>query len=71
MWKLIPVRAEPRPPNETMGEEFPPLYEGDPIGQPPAPAQRAEYERDDLGTIVTEITTVTTSTRRRYRIEDA
>jgi len=71
MWKLIPVRVEPRSPNEAAREESPPLYEGDPIGQPPTRTQRVEFERDDFGTIVTEVTTVTTNTRRRYRVEDA
>lgn len=54
MWRLVPA-----------GEGILPAYEGDGIGQPPAPAQRAEFEYDDFGTIVTEVTTVTT--RRRYR----
>ena len=57
MWDLIPVSVEGP---ETTGRESPPLYEGD-------TAQHAETERDDFGTIVTEITTVTT--RRRYRVE--
>ena len=70
MWKLIPVKVEPRSSTETAGEETLPLYEGDPIGQSSTRTQRAESERDDFGTIVTEVTTVTTSTRRRYRVED-
>jgi hypothetical protein len=34
--------------------------------------QHAEYENDGFGTTVTEVTTVTntTTTRRRYRVED-
>jgi len=71
MWKLIPVRVEPRSPNEAGGQEFPPSYEGDGTGQSSTRTQRAESERDDFGTIVTEVTTVTTNTRRRYRVEDA
>jgi hypothetical protein len=71
MWKLIPVKVEPRPPAEIAGQQFPPLYEGDAGVQPPTHTQHAEFERDDFGTIVTEVTTVTTSTRRRYRVEDA
>ena len=63
MWKLIPVEAP-----ETIGQELPPLYEGDVTGQPPTRTQHAETERDDFGTIVTEVTTVTT--RRRYRVEN-
>ena len=69
MWKLIPVKVEPRSPNETGEHGFPPSYEGDETGQSSTRTQRAESERDDLGTIVTEVNTVTT--RRRYRVEDA
>jgi len=65
------VRVEPRSPNETVEQEFPPSYGGDGTGQSSTRTQRAESERDDFGTIVTEVTTVTTSTRRRYRVEDA
>jgi len=57
MWKLIPVEAP-----ETMRQEPPPLYEGDTTG--PARTQHTDYERDDFGTIVTEVIT----TRRRYRV---
>ena len=34
-------------------------------------AQRAESERDEFGTVVTEVSVVTTTTRRKYRVEDA
>ena len=71
MWKLIPVNVEPRSPTEKAGQEFPPSYEGDGTGQSSTRTQQAESERDNFGTIVTEVTTVTTSTRRRYRVEDA
>jgi len=73
MWKLIPVKVEARPPNETGGQEFLPSYEGDGTGQSSTHTQRAESERDDFGTIVTEVTTVTTvtNTRKKYRVEDA
>ena len=47
----------------------PPLYDGDTSGQPSIRAQVTESKRDDFGTIVTEVTTVTT--RKRYRVEDA
>ena len=60
MWKLIPAE-----------QEIPPAYEGDGIGQPPNRTQRAEAEYDDVGTVVTEVTTVTTTTRKRYRVEGA
>ena len=42
--------------------------EGEP-GQPPAPAQRMGFERDEFGTVVTEVTIV--ATHKRYRVEDA
>ena len=61
MWKLIPV--------ETMDQGFPPSYEGDGFGQSSTSAQHAESESDDFGTVVTEVTTVTT--RRNYRVESA
>ena len=64
MWDLIPVSVEGP---ETTGRDSPPLYEGDATGRYHTRAHNAETERDDFGTIVTEITTVTT--RRRYRVE--
>lgn len=63
MWELIPV--------EIKEGGFPPSYERDEAGQPSARMEREDSERDDFGTIVTEVTTVTTTTRRRYRVEDA
>ena len=60
MWRLIPT-----------GQGILPVYEGDGIGQSPNRTQRAEAEYDDFGTIVTEVTTVTTTTRKRYRVEGA
>ena len=50
-----------------------PSYERDP-GQSSAHAdQHAESEHDEFGTIVNEVTVVTTTvtTRKRYRVEDA
>ena len=58
-----------RSPSGTVGQEVPPSYEGDAIGESSVRGQRTESERDEFGTIVTEVTTVTT--RRRYRVEDA
>lgn len=52
---------------ETVGLDSLPSYDGDGIGQSSTRSQHAESERDDLGTIVTEITI----TRKRYRVEDA
>jgi hypothetical protein len=75
IWKLIPVKVEgiftpSQPSSETLGSGFPPSYDAEAtVGQSSTRAQHAESERDDFGTIVTEVTTVTT--RRRYRVEDA
>ena len=75
IWKLIPVTVEgvytpSRPSSEAPGSSFPPSYDGDTIGQPSTNfTQHAESERDGFGTIVTEVTVVTT--RKRYRVEGA
>ena len=52
---------------ETLGLDSLPSYDGDATGQSSTRSQHAESERDDLGTIVTEITI----TRKRYRVEEA
>ena len=57
----------PRRPLEA-GELGPlPIYE-EASGQPPVRVQNVEYEHDELGTVVDEVTVVTTTTRRRYRV---
>ena len=78
MWKLIPVKVDDAPtPSqssyETPGLAYPPAYGENTTGQSSAHAQHAESERDDFGTIVTEVTTTTTvvTTRKKYRVEDA
>jgi len=53
---------------EQLGLGSLPSYEGDAAGQSFSHAQRVESERDDLGTVVTEVNIVTT--RKRYRVED-
>lgn len=73
IWKLIPVERETEParaqsPHETPGPGFPPAYHGDGTEQPSARTQTTESERDDFGTVVTEVTIVTT--RKRYRVEE-
>ena len=55
--------------SETLGSGSPPSYDGNTTGQPSARTQQTEFQRDDFGTIVTEVTTVTT--HKRYRVEDA
>ena len=55
-----------------VGQGFSPSYEGDGIGQSSTCTQRAESKNDDFGTIVTEVTTVTTTTRlKRNRVGGA
>ena len=54
---------------ETSGSSSLPPYDGDGSGQSSTRAQHAESEDDDFGTVVTEVTVVTT--RKRYRVEDA
>ncbi|KAF9648161.1 hypothetical protein BDM02DRAFT_2342340 [Thelephora ganbajun] len=76
IWKLLPVKVEgtvtpSQSSPETLGSGPLPSYEDGASGQSSTRAQHTESERDDFGTIVTEVTTVTTTTRRRYRVEDA
>ena len=63
----------PPPPPEMLGPGPLPPYDGRAVGQP-THAQHAEFERDEFGTIVNEVTVVTTNstvtTRKRYRVED-
>ena len=61
MWRLIPV--------EMTDQVVPPSYDGDAVGKSCTCLHRVESESDDVGTLVTEVTTVTT--RRRYRAEGA
>ena len=63
------VFAPSQSPFETFGSGSPPLYDGDATGRSSTRAQHAESERDDFGTVVTEVTIVTT--RKKYRVEDA
>ena len=75
IWKLIPVKVEddaPTPPQPSSDGPLPSYDEGT-TGQSSTCAQHAESERDDFGTIVTEVTTTSTvvTTRKRYRVEDA
>ena len=73
IWDLIPIKAEGastplQQSSETVDLGLPPSYNGDTPGQSSTESQHAESERDDFGTIVTEVTVVTT--RKRYRVED-
>ena len=80
IWKLVPVRvrgvsAPSHLPPETLGSDPLPSYDGDTAGQSSTHTQHAEPEYDEFGTIVNEVTVVTTTstvtTRKRYRVEDA
>jgi len=58
--------------SETLGLDYPAkLRDEDAAEQSSTRAQHAESECDDLGTIVTEVTTTTVTTRKRYRVADA
>ena len=59
------TRSQPSP--ETPGSGSLPSYDSDATGQSSSRAQHADFERDEFGTIVTEVTTVTTC--RRYRVD--
>ena len=67
--KIEGTSAPSRVLSERLGSGFLPPYDGDATGRSSTRAQHAERERDDFGTIVTEVTTI--STRNRYRVEDA
>ena len=80
IWKLIPVKVEststPSPSSsDNLGSGSPPLYNEDATGQSSTRARHTEFEQDEFGTIVNEVTVVTTNstvtTRKRYRVEDA
>ena len=75
VWELIPVRVEgvsppSRSPFETPGSGPLPSYDGATTGQSSTRAQHVESDRDDFGTIVTEVTTTVTTIRKKYRVED-
>jgi len=75
IWRLIPVKVEGALSPSQLSSEIlgsgPPLYNvGDATEQSSVNKRVEESEHDDFGTIVTEVTTVTTTTRKRYRVED-
>ena len=80
IWKLIPAKVEntstPSPSSsENLGSGPLPSYDEDATGQSSARARHTEFERDEFGTIVNEVTVVTTNstvtTHKRYRAEGA
>ena len=77
IWRLVPVKVEGaftplRLSSETLESGSLPSYEGD-AGQSSTRAQHMELGRDELGTVVNEVTVVTSTvtTHKRYRVEDA
>lgn len=75
-WILIPQKVEGSfTPSQslpkTVDPSIPPSNAED-VTEPSTQTRHAEYERDDFGTIVTEVTTVTNTiiTRKKYRVED-
>ena len=82
IWSLTPVKVErvsvpSQTSSETLGSGLPPSYHGDATGQSSTHTQHTESEHDEFGTIVSEVTVVTTNststvtTRKKYRVEDA
>ncbi|KAF9649755.1 hypothetical protein BDM02DRAFT_1746311 [Thelephora ganbajun] len=80
IWKLIPVKVEDTLApsqllSEMLGSGSLPPYNGNPTGQSSTHAQRTEAEHDEFGTVVNEVTVVTTTstvtTHKKYRVEDA
>ena len=82
VWRLTPVKVErvsvpSQTSSETLGSGLPPSYHGDATGQSSTHTQHTESEHDEFGTIVSEVTVVTTNststvtTRKKYRVEDA
>ena len=71
IWKLLPVKVEgesaPLQPSSEMGSGSLPSYDEE-TRQSSAHTQQVESERDEFGTVVTEVTIITT--RKRYRVED-
>ena len=78
-WKLIPVNVEgtltpAQLLSDTLGSgSLPPYCDGHPTGQTSTThVQRDDSERDEFGTMVNEVTVVTTTstvtTRKRYRV---
>ena len=59
------------PSSEALGLDSLPEYDGDETGQSSTHTQHAESENNELGTIVTEVTTTLVTTRKRYRVEGA
>ncbi|KAF9781721.1 hypothetical protein BJ322DRAFT_240454 [Thelephora terrestris] len=71
-WRLIPTEVEgnatlPQPSHESLGLDPLPPYNENEHRRSSTHAQ--ESERDDFGTVVTEVTTSIITTRKKYRVE--
>ncbi|KAF9641997.1 hypothetical protein BDM02DRAFT_3194118 [Thelephora ganbajun] len=73
IWKLIPVEVEGVFTPSPLGSGPLPPYDEDPTGQSSTRTQHVESEHDEFGTIVKEVTVVTSTitTYKKYRVEDA
>ena len=76
VWNLILVRVEGTAQSSQSSRDTSPSYDGRATGPEP-PSTRVQHigpERDEFGTIVNEVTTVTTTstvtTHKRYQVED-
>ena len=75
IWKLVPEFVDAGSASEAVGSGSLPPYDEGTTGQTSTRVQRVESEGDELGTIVNEVTVVTTvtnstiTTRKRYRVE--
>ena len=73
-WKLIPVKVEDlltpsMSSSEALGSGSLPSYDEGDTRRSSTRAQHTEH--DDFGTVVSEVTTVVVTTRKKYRVEDA
>ena len=82
IWKFIPVKVDDgtsrtQPSPGVPGQGPLPPYDGNAGGQSSTRDQRVELEHGEFGTIVNQVTVVTTvtnstiTTHKRYRVEDA
>ena len=68
--KVESVSTPPLSSSETLDSGSLPSYDRPATGESSTHTQYAESERDDFGTVVTEVTTTVITTRKKYRVED-
>jgi hypothetical protein len=77
IWKLVLVEIDGVFTSSIVGSGSLPPYDEATTGQSSTRVQRVGSEHDEFGTVVNEVTVVTTvtnstiTTRKRYRVEDA